>query len=79
MNPNFPRDGAAQALSSMREAARAKGVQLHILNATSESERREFIAGLGGVAGCIGAGAAVGDAGSRLVQEKFPELGNVRD
>jgi putative tryptophan/tyrosine transport system substrate-binding protein len=38
MNPNFPRDGAAQALSSMREAARAKGVQLHILNATSESE-----------------------------------------
>jgi putative ABC transport system substrate-binding protein len=38
MNPNFPRDGAAQALSSMLEAARAKGVRLHILNATSESE-----------------------------------------
>jgi putative ABC transport system substrate-binding protein len=38
MNPNFPRDGAAQALSRIQEAARAKGVQLHILNATSESE-----------------------------------------
>jgi putative tryptophan/tyrosine transport system substrate-binding protein len=38
MNPNFPRDGAAQALSSMQEAVRSKGVQLHILNATSESE-----------------------------------------
>jgi putative ABC transport system substrate-binding protein len=38
MNPNNPRAGAAHASSSMQEAARAKGVQLHILNAGSESE-----------------------------------------
>jgi putative ABC transport system substrate-binding protein len=38
VNPNTPRAGAAQALSTMQESARAKGVQLHILNATSESE-----------------------------------------
>jgi putative tryptophan/tyrosine transport system substrate-binding protein len=38
VNPNVPRYGAAQALSSVEDAARAKGVQLHILNATSESE-----------------------------------------
>ena len=38
VNPNTPRAGAAQALSSMQEAARATGVQLHVLNATSESE-----------------------------------------
>ena len=38
VNPNNPRAGAAGSLSSMQDAARAKGVQLHILNATSESE-----------------------------------------
>jgi putative tryptophan/tyrosine transport system substrate-binding protein len=38
VNPNTPRAGAAGALSSMQDAARAKGVQLHILNAASESE-----------------------------------------
>jgi len=38
VNPNVPRAGAAAALSSMQDAARAKGVQLHILNAASESE-----------------------------------------
>ena len=38
VNPNNPRAGAAHALSSMQEAARAKGVQLHILNAASERE-----------------------------------------
>ena len=38
VNPSNPRAGAAGALSSMQNAARAKGVQLHILNATSESE-----------------------------------------
>jgi putative tryptophan/tyrosine transport system substrate-binding protein len=38
VNPNNPRAGAAGALSSMQDAARAKGVQLHILNAASESE-----------------------------------------
>ena len=38
VNPNDPRAGAAHALSSMQEAARAKGVQLRILNAASERE-----------------------------------------
>ena len=38
VNPNNPPAGAAGSLSSMQEAARAKGVQLHILNAASESE-----------------------------------------
>ena len=38
VNPNDPRAGAAHALSSMQEAARAKGVQLHVLNAASERE-----------------------------------------
>ena len=31
VNPDRPRAGAAQAMSSMQEAARAKGVQLHYL------------------------------------------------
>ena len=38
VNPNSPRAGAAGDLSSMQDAARAKGVQIHILNARSESE-----------------------------------------
>jgi putative ABC transport system substrate-binding protein len=39
VNPNNPLGGAAPAISSnMQEAARAKGVQLHILKASSESE-----------------------------------------
>ena len=38
VNPNNPPAGAAQASSSMQEAARAKGVELRILNAASDSE-----------------------------------------
>jgi putative tryptophan/tyrosine transport system substrate-binding protein len=38
VNPNNQLAGAALAISNMQEAARAKGVQLHVLKAGSESE-----------------------------------------